>query len=1238
MKLNFLSFVAFFYATTLLASNGEVTLPSQSKTIAFTENKGQVHDQNYKPRPDVLFGAMAGNMAFHIKTTGVSYQLYRVDKYKEVEDLKTKEKRKEIDQQTIYRIDLNWVNVNKNFTTTTDKTLDGYNNYYTEGCPEGGALNVKSFSGVTLHNLYTGVNLHYYEKNGQLKYDYIVAPNANYKQIQLQIKGAQLQLQKNGSLLLKTPLGIIEEHAPIVYQNGKKLKANYVLNGKVLGFNVENYNPSQQMIIDPVVRLWGTYYGGSGNEEGYSCTTDVSGNVCIAGFTSSNIGTVIATTGAHQAACGGVNDAFLAKFNSNGVRQWGTYYGGIWNDQGFSCTTDASGNVYLAGYTESNTGTVIATAGAHQSVSDGSGDAFLVKFNASGVRQWGTYYGGSGYDYSFSCSNDVLGNVYIAGRTNSNIGTVIATTGAHQAVNGGVNDAFLVKFNSSGVRQWGTYYGGTGGDEGRSCVTDAGGNVYLTGITTSSTSSIFASAGAHQTAFGGNMDAFLVKFNSSGVRQWGTFYGGVLNDLGYSCATDNGGNIYLAGVTQSNSGTVIATNGAHQDIHAGGQDAFLVKFNGSGTRQWGTYYGGTNIESNISCNVSNSGKIALSGYTESSTGTIIATPNGFQPNSVCCSGDAFIAEFNSLGIRLWGSYYGSPSGSDYGNACKYDLNDDVFLVGTTYSGTGTAIATTSSHQSVIGGSPDAFLVKFKDCPALGTTINANTPLCQNSTLNFTTTVTSTLTLNYNWQGPNSFTANIQNPSIANAGTVNAGTYTLSVNDGQGCSETATVSVTVNLKPIVVVNSGSICSGNSFTINPSGANTYTIQGGNAVVSPNTTNSYTVVGTGTNGCVSDIATSNVTVFTTPTITVNSGAICTGNSFTINTGGANTYTIQGGNAVVSPTINTSYTIAGTSTAGCISNTFATANITVNATPTIAVNSGAICSGNSFTINPSGANTYTIQGGNAVVSPTINTTYTVAGTSTAGCVSASSATSNVTVNANPTITAISNQTLCLGNNFTLTPSGATSYTVTQGVSLPASFTSSIVITPTAGLSIYTVTGTNSLSCSGSNTLSTLVNPNPNVTAVTSATNFICIGQSATLTASGASTYTFNPGGNGSSIVVSPSVTTNYTVTGTDANSCQNTAVVTQSVDACTSIQNLASGATVNVLVYPNPSSGVFQIDVFEPAELKVFNSVCQLIYQNNVEVGSIKLDLSKFANGVYVLQVNQKNTTSNYRLIKND
>src|SRR5690606_37678675 len=130
--------------------------------------------------------------------------------------------------------------------------------------------------------------------------------------------------------------------------------------------------------------------------------------------------------------------------------RWATYYGGSLADLGTGCATDSSGNIFLAGYSVS---TGIATAGAHQDTFAGNWDAYIVKFNHSGIRQWATYYGGSGDDRVYGCASDSAGNVYISGRTNST--TAMATPGSHQPINNSAN-AFLVKFDSGGIRQWGT--------------------------------------------------------------------------------------------------------------------------------------------------------------------------------------------------------------------------------------------------------------------------------------------------------------------------------------------------------------------------------------------------------------------------------------------------------------------------------------------------------------------------------------------------------------------------------------------------------------------------------------------------------------------------------------------------------------------------------------------------------------------------------------------------------------
>src|SRR5690606_36384411 len=126
---------------------------------------------------------------------------------------------------------------------------------------------------------------------------------------------------------------------------------------------------------------------------------------------------------------------------------------------------------------------------------------------------------------------------------------------------GGFNDTYLVKVNSNGVRQWATYYGGSDQDYGTSCATDGSGNVYLTGYTASTTN---IASGGHQNTHGGDVEAFLVKFNNAGIRQWATYYGGSNSDSFYSCATDGSGNVYLAGITAS---TTNIASGGHQNTY-----------------------------------------------------------------------------------------------------------------------------------------------------------------------------------------------------------------------------------------------------------------------------------------------------------------------------------------------------------------------------------------------------------------------------------------------------------------------------------------------------------------------------------------------------------------------------------------------------------------------------------------------------------------------------------------------
>ena len=958
----------------------ETDLSINQQIVTFTENKGQVRDQNLNARPDVLYSGMARGMVYHLRNNGISYQLGRSSENK----------------NEIYRLDIKWLNINQTINFKNDEALFGYENFYIGATP---ILNIKTYKGVTYKNIYNNIDLHYYEKNGDLKYDFIIAPNSDYKQIQFLIEGSEeIKLQSNGSIILKTAFGDILEGAPIVFQNGEKLEAKWIIKKNILSFEVENYNPLLPLLIDPATRVWGTYYGGTG---GFGATlssslrADANGNVYLSGNTDSFGGTLIATTGAHQTTNGGQFDTYLVKFNNAGVRQWATYYGGTGFDSGSACSVDAGGNVYFSGQTDSQSN--ITTTGSHQQAFGGGQDAFLVKFNSAGVRQWATYYGGTGNEATGNNTVDNAGNIYLVGSSKSS--NAISTAGSHQASYGGTStdyDGFLVKFNTNGIRQWATYYGGSGEDVGNGVYTDLSGNVFISGSSIS-TSGI-SSAGSHQSSFGGGAnDAFLAKFNNNGVRQWGTYYGDSGDDIGNRCSIDISGNVYLVGETSSTSG--ISTAGSHQNAFGGGtNDGFVAKFNTGGVRQWGSYYGGSNTDGVAACVNDASGNVLITGLTKSTSN--IATVGSHQDIfGGGTSEDAFLVKFNSAGVIQWGTYYGG-SGRESGEDVDVDMNGKVYMGGLTGTSGGTAIATTGSHQSNFIGGNNGFLVQFSDCN--GPTAPVNTTAANNLTLcgTGTTTLNVSASANVNWFSSSTSTTTLGSGVVFATPVLGSGIHTFFAETTNTCSSSSRTGITVTVSPLIMVNSGTICAGNSFTMIPSGVISFTFANGNAVVNPLVTTSYTVNGTDQAGCIGS-AISTITVNPLPIVTVNSGTLCSGNQYTIQPAGAASYSISGITAFVSPTVTSTYTITGMSIEGCTDTAICT--ITVNPSPSVTAvsNRTLFCKGNTAVLTASGAATYSWNTGSSSssisISPTVTTSYTVIGTGTNTCAKSSVITQSV-------------------------------------------------------------------------------------------------------------------------------------------------------------------------------------------------------------------------------------------------
>jgi hypothetical protein len=445
-------------------------------------------------------------------------------------------------------------------------------------------------------------------------------------------------------------------------------------------------------------------------------------------------------------------------------------------------------------------------------------------------------------------------------------------------------------------------------------------------------------------------------------------------------------------------------------------------------------------------------------------------------------------------------------------------------------------------------------------------------------------------------------------------------YTVTGTNAAGCTNTAASTVTVNALPILTATSGSICSGNSFTMVPTGAITYTYSGGSSIVSPSVTTSYTVSGSNAAGCVSSIV-KTITVSATPVIVASSGAVCIGGSWTITPTGATTYTYSSGSAVVSPTTTTSYTVSGSSATGCQSSAVLT--VSVNPTLLFNPNSGSVCIGSTFTMTPSGALSYTYSSGTSAVTPTTTTTYTIVGVNSVGCYGTQICT--VTVNALPTLT-VNGGAICSGQSFTIVPTGAITYTYSSG---------SDVVSPIATTD-YSVTGTDVNGCvTAVNAISSVtVNANPTVIA-TSDFTLICTGEVVTLNASGATSYTWNTGATTTSVTDSPTITTTYTVNASDVNGCNGSSNVTVNVNDCVGLQNL-SLTTLNVSLYPNPTTGNVTLELNTLTNVLITNALGQIVLTETLPAGKQILDIKNQTNGLYFVKLNQNGKQQIIKLIK--
>jgi len=647
---------------------------ADSRTVCFTENRGQIVDTDGRLRPDILYSADAGAARLYFTAAGVSY-VFRESatgspgQVGPVADAVSAPIRPVVPPASglsSYRMDMKLVGSNPLVRIRAEEALPAYSNYYYPHCPQG-ITHVRSYARIVYENVYDDIDMVFAAAQGKTKYEFIVRPGGDPAQIRLRYNGAMsMRHAANGRLSIATPVGEIDEQSPYSYQiMGKDIPTAFVLRGEEVTFDVGEYDLTKTLVIDP----WATYYGGHGRDNAYGVAVDASGNAIVCGYTSS---TDFPVSGGAQGTLAGSYDIAIVKFNDAGSPLWATYYGGTHDDMGLDVAVDASGNIAVTGSVAS-WDFPVKNAMQQTIGSQGTDDAFLLMLDGGGSCLWATYFGGALSEYGTGITFDGSGNVVLTGITESDNFPV---QNAWQSTKKQGDEAFLSKLSSGGTLLWSTYFGGEQGDEGRDVTVDASGNIFLVGMTGSQ---YFPVLNAFQSAIGnpGSDDAFIAKFSGAGVPDWSTYYGGSGGDGASTVATDGSGNVIVVGGTASSDFPV---SGAEQPYIGGGGDLFILKLTSGGNRTWATYFGGSGAEGIGRVATDRNDNILFTGYTNSGNLPVV---NPWQP-VYGGSGDGFVVKLDALGRKQWATYLGGGR-YDMGYSIDSDGSGNVILCGTTMS-------------------------------------------------------------------------------------------------------------------------------------------------------------------------------------------------------------------------------------------------------------------------------------------------------------------------------------------------------------------------------------------------------------------------------------------------------------------------------------------------------------------------------------------------------------------------
>ncbi len=586
-------------------------------SIEFIENKGQWN-------PQVQFMGTISNGAFFIQKNGFTVLQHNAEDLERLQQAMHGHgadgkaiKEEQANRMRSHAYKVQFLNAAREPIIVADKNISTYNNYFIGNDPSKWATNCKVFQGITIKNIYPKVDVRYYSHNGYLKYDLIVQPGADLSQIALRYDGVDKLDVKNGELNIQTSIGVSKELYPYSYQydiKGKKeIAAAYKVEGNTVRFEIKDYNKASTLIIDPTM-VFASYSGSRTDNWGFTATYGADGSMYGGGIVASGNPGFPVSAGAFQSLHGGDKwDIGIIKLTPNGNnRVYATYIGGSGIEQPHSLIADGSGNLIIAGRTNSQN---YPTTGSGLIGKGGGYDIIVTKLNATGSQLIGSKKIGGGMDDG--------ANISSATRSRSSL-----------------------QYNY--------------GDDGRSeVILDGGGNIYVASCTQSN--NFPASGGSFQSNNAGMQDGVVLKMTPDvSSLIFASYLGGDKNDAAYVLALGASGSIYVAGGTESQN--FPGTSGGIYSSNQGGIDGFvsIISNNGSSISR-SSYIGTSGIDQVYGIQFDRLGFPYIMGQT---TGIwpIIAPPTNPSPWSQA-GGKQFIAKMEpDLSKYIYSTVFGTGSG------------------------------------------------------------------------------------------------------------------------------------------------------------------------------------------------------------------------------------------------------------------------------------------------------------------------------------------------------------------------------------------------------------------------------------------------------------------------------------------------------------------------------------------------------------------------------------------------